>query len=476
MKELTRKIFLLSLCNLLWGLIPLPAKQLFSQFSSFSIIFMRFLAMTIILLLIIIGIMIFEHFKKTNEEKIKVIQLWSYLLEKNADFFFFPQWLYLLVIAIFGLNVMTFLFFYCLKTIGAITTAIGVILSLIIIAGIKWGMGKEEISGFKLIYLITLIVASIILGLNSQSIESNSKFSIQSLILVIGYGVVLSFFVISSGMDRLSNTEFTIIRVNSNYKFLRVLLKLTILSILCVITFIPLLFIAKISIPNQSLQDEIALFFLELPEIGAIMFSLNGLILILGLTIAPYTLYYYLSTSWPKSAPFDLWVGVLQLLEPIINIILGVTVLSETFPTSWLFIIIFLLSISVITKFVSETQAQIHAYLFIKIEPQFHFLAMKDLYLIKSAKEVRSLVGEFDLMVEFQFPTAKILNKVIYNQISKLPGLKRYELLFVLNQSQNIDRSIPEQYKGISIKERMEFSKLSEKQSEHFEQNFNDSL
>ncbi|MHA1777337.1 MAG: hypothetical protein DRO88_09050 [Promethearchaeia archaeon] len=441
MKELTWKILLLSTCNILWGLIPYPAHQLFETYSTFIIIFTRFLAMAITLLLISTVILIIGYFKKNNPSKIEFFQIVKYFTSKNREFFNIPQWSYLLIISILGLNLMTLLFFYCLKTIGAITTAIGVILSLIFIAAIKWGMGKEEMSAFKFIYLVTLIAAAVIMGINSQPIGSVSQLTWQSLLLIIAYGLALTFFVISSGMDRISANEIDIINANPNYKLIRVLLKLAILSLFCVISYIPLMIVAKFLITNQLIQNEISQFFLELPNIGDITFSLNGMFLILGLTISPYLLYYSLSTSWPKEASFDLWVGVLQLLEPIINIILGVTLLDEHFPYSWLYIIIFLLVISIMTKFVSETQAQIHAYIFLKIEPRSHIKVMKKLYLIKSAREVRSLVGEFDVMAEFQFLSSKSMNSVIQERIAKLPGLKHYKILLVLNQS--VDRSLP---------------------------------
>lgn len=454
MNEVTRKILLLSCCNILWGLIPWPAYQLFNEYSSFTIIFSRFLIMTGVMLFIAIFLLIKHKIEKKNNTQIKFRHIFSYLQRHNPEFFQISQWLYLLLVSIFGLNLMTILFFYCLKTIGAITTAIGVIISLILVTGIKWGMGKEEISGFKIIYIATLVIASVILGVTSNQNASQGSFSMKSFVSVLIYGIVLSFFVISSGMDRMDIQEYTILKKEPQYKIFRVFLKLGILSLFSILTFIPLLLIVRLTIPDAFIQNEITRFFIELPQIGDIIGSINGMALILGCTILPYTLYYFLSTSWPKSTSFDLWVGVLQLIEPIINLILGITVLGENFPFSWLLVIIFFMMIAIFTKYVSETQAQINVILLLKIQSQFHFEAMKYLYALKSAREIRSLIGEFDLMVEMQLNTSTSLNRLIQEKILYIPGIKTYEISLITNQ--NIDRTTPDQLKGVSIKKRME--------------------
>ncbi|MHA1519046.1 MAG: Lrp/AsnC ligand binding domain-containing protein [Promethearchaeota archaeon] len=443
----------------MWGLIPWPAFQLFLEFSSFTVIFARFLMMAATMLGIVGIILLWHRIRNGKSANIQVRHVFRYLIEKNPEFYFRAQWIYLLIVAIFGLNLMTILFFYCLKTIGAITTSIGVIISLILVSSIKWGMGKEEISGFKIIYLITLIIATIILGLVSQQQSSSGEFSAMGLVVVFLYGVALAFFVLSSGADRMSNSEYQILRTEPQYKLFRVFLKLGVLSLFSVITYIPLLLIMQFLFQEPALQTEISHFFTELPKIGQIIGSWNGMALIIGCTILPYTLYYLLSTSWPKSTSFDLWVGVLQLIEPIINLVLGITVLNEIFPVEWLLVIVFFMLIAIFTKYVSETHAQINAILLLKIEPQRHLEIMKECYRIKASREVRSIVGEYDIMVDLQFATSTALNRLISQKISEFPGLKRYEVLMVTTQ--DVDRAVPELEKGSSVSHRISQSQIT---------------
>ncbi|MHA1674037.1 MAG: Lrp/AsnC ligand binding domain-containing protein [Promethearchaeota archaeon] len=459
MKEVSRKILLLSVCNLLWGLIPWPAFQLFLEFSSFTVIFARFLMMAAIMLGIVGIILLWLRIRNGKSANIQVRHVFRYLIQKNPEFYFRAQWIYLLIVAVFGLNLMTILFFYCLKTIGAITTSIGVIISLILVSSIKWGMGKEEISGFKIIYLITLIIATVILGIVSQLQSSSGGFSAMGIIVVAFYGIALAFFVLSSGADRMSNSEYQILRAEPQYKLFRVFLKLGVLSLFSVVTYIPLLLIMQFLFQEPALQTEITHFFAELPKIGQIIGSWNGMALIIGCTILPYTLYYLLSTSWPKSTSFDLWVGVLQLIEPIINLVLGITVLNEIFPVEWLLVIIFFMLIAIFTKYVSETHAQINAILLLKIEPQRHLEIMKECYRIKASREVRSLIGDYDIMIDLQFATSTAMNRLISQKISQLPGLKRYEILLVTTQ--DIDRAIPDLEKGSSVSQRIIKSQIS---------------
>ncbi|MHA1562291.1 MAG: hypothetical protein ACTSPA_09230, partial [Promethearchaeota archaeon] len=167
--SVNKKIIILGFSNILWGFIPWPASNLFKNYSSLLIIFTRFMFMCFFLLLIVSFLLIIDRIKEKDKiKRINLKKLFLYLKSRNIEFFKFPQWAYLLTVGIFGLNSMTILFFLALKTIGVITTSIGVLISLVIVTAINWGRGKEEMTKFKVLYLTTLIGATFILGYISQ--------------------------------------------------------------------------------------------------------------------------------------------------------------------------------------------------------------------------------------------------------------------------------------------------------------------
>jgi len=443
--EITRKILLLSCSNLLWGLIPWPASVLFENYSSFLIIFTRFLMMSIIILCTVgIIILIDRNRHASAQSSFKMSQLWQYVRGKNVEFFNLPQWAYLLIIAILGLNSMTLLFFWGLKSIGAIVTSIGVILSLLIVTAINWGVGKESMSKFKALYLVTLIGAAIILGIvsstSSDTAPQTGQFEWGSLIILITYSIALSFFVISSGRDKPATSEYLSIRNTAHYQLIRTFFKLGILSGFAVLSFIPMVYILSILPINPEIQAESILFFSQLPRWWEIVVNPHGLFLIIGCTIVPYFIFYVLAVNWPKHTSFDLWVGVLQLSEPIINIILGITVLEEDFPLSWLMIIIFLMLIAVLTRYLSETETTIFAIFLLKINFQAKLPVMKKAFTFKAVKQIQSLTGEHDLLLDTQFHSAKHFNRFIQKQLIPLTGLEKYELLMITGQE--LDRNI----------------------------------
>ena len=136
------KIVLLILVNILWGIIPLPAAQLFDTYSIFIILFVRFLSMAISGLIILTWIFIISKEKKKQINLAKLLTI--YLKSKNSEFFSLNQWTYLFLVAVFGFNVMLMLFFWGIDKIGIVIISIGFILSLVLTTIINWGRGKRR--------------------------------------------------------------------------------------------------------------------------------------------------------------------------------------------------------------------------------------------------------------------------------------------------------------------------------------------
>jgi len=365
---------------------------------------------------------------KDKSKSINLRKLFQYLKTRNNEFFKFPQWVYLLIVGIFGLNSMTILFFLALKTIGVITTSIGVLISLVIVTAINWGRGKEEMTKFKVLYLTTLIGATFILGYISQVYsESESSLSFGSIIIVIIYGIALSFFVITGSTDKMSLKEFKIVKENPRYQLIRTFFKLGMLGFFSALVYIPYLFLMSKFNFNEQIDSEITLFFTQLSDWWKIALTFDGIILIIVCTLIPYVIYYIMAANWPKHTSFNLWVGVMQLIEPLINIIIGITLLNEVFPLSWLLIIIFLFGIAVFTRYLSETETQIFAVFLLKIKPQFQLAAMQKAFSIKPVKEVSHMIGDYDIFLDIQLHSSQALNKFIQQDILTLPGLIRYD-------------------------------------------------
>ena len=218
---------------------------------------------------------------------------------------------YLLILAIIGVNGNVVLFFWGLKTIGAVITAIGFIIALILTASINWGLGKEEMTSFKFLYLITLFVAMIIIGLAGQSTDPNSSQQIvidaNALIITGSYGVALAFFLIASGADKKSQKEYEIQRLNKGYPFIRTIFKLGVLSIFAATTLIPILVIINHYISTPEIVDEVELFFIQFPNWWRVATNGSGLVLIFICTILTYIVFFWLAANWPKETSFDLW-------------------------------------------------------------------------------------------------------------------------------------------------------------------------
>ena len=435
--SVNKKIIILGLSNILWGFIPWPASNLFKNYSSLLIIFTRFMFMSFFLLLIVSILLIIDRIKEKDKNKsINLKKLFLYLKSKNNEFFKFPQWAYLLTVGVFGLNSMTILFFLALKTIGVITTSIGVLISLVIVTAINWGRGKEEMTKFKVLYLTTLIGATFILGYISQVYSkstSQSTISFGSIVLVIFYGVALSFFVITGSTDKMSTKEFKITKENPRYQLIRVFFKLSMLSLFSALIYIPSIFLMSKFDFNEQINSEVGLFFIQLKDWWKIALTIDGIILIIVCTIIPYVIYYIMAANWPKHSSFNLWVGVMQLIDPLINIIIGITLLNEIFPLSWLLIIIFLFGIAIFTRYLSETETQIFAIFLLKIKPQFQLAAMQKAFAIKAVKEVSHMIGDYDIFLDTQLHSSQALNKFIQRDILTLPGLIRYDFLIITN-------------------------------------------
>ena len=161
----------------------------------------------------------------------------------------------------------------------------------------------------------------------------------------------------------MTNAEYIIIRTAPQYKLIRTFTKLAVLSLFSALSLLPIAFIIIKTQNSNDLTEQLHLFFRQIDQWWSLIWTSSGMSLMFLYTVLPYILYFLLAASWPKNSSFDLWAGVLQLLEPAVNIIVGILVLNEKFPIEWLGIVYFLLGVAILTRYFGETEAQIQVIL-----------------------------------------------------------------------------------------------------------------
>jgi DNA-binding Lrp family transcriptional regulator len=358
-----------------------------------------------------------------------------------------------MIVAVIGVNGQLILFFWGLKTLGAIVITIGFIIALIITAAANWSMGKEDMSGFTLLYLFTMFIVMIIIGfISGNEPHHENIISIQSMTVTVSYGLAYGFFFITSGLDRMTNEEHFFTREVPRYALARTIFKITLIFAMASVTLIPLLFVLKTAGINPSLTEEISGFFSQLHLLFKISIMPNMLFITVFCTIIPFLGYYYAASRWPRNSSFELWGGITAMIEPIVNMLVGLYLLHESFPETWLYVVIVLMGIAILMKYLSETDSQVHSLIFITSRPNYSKMIMKEAYCIKSVKNVKLLLGKYDFMVEILSSSMKDFNDVVANKIARLPGLISYSVNNIVSISRN--SSIPDAEKGMPANKR----------------------
>ena len=298
-------------------------------------------------------------------------------------------------------------------------------------------------SSFKILYLSTLIFATIILGIQSQANENTviDSYNFEALGIVIAYAISLTFFIVTGETDRISKLEWKAARNFGNYPILRLVMKLTIMSLFAGITLPISLGLFQILSPSSALGVEAAQFFTDFSAFGKILSNGNTLILILVCTLIPYSIYYFLAGVWDKNSSFDMWAGIIQIIEPIINIFIGISFLDEYFPTSWLIVVNFLLVIGITTRYLAENNAQIIGIVLIKLESGNLEKAMNFLFPKKQILSVSSLCGQYDIKCDFRLTSQKALYSFTQKVLNQIPGKIHVKLVFITKKFESKEKS-----------------------------------
>jgi DNA-binding Lrp family transcriptional regulator len=116
--------------------------------------------------------------------------------------------------------------------------------------------------------------------------------------------------------------------------------------------------------------------------------------------------------------------------------------------------VIILMVIAIITRYVSETDTQISGFLLLKLEPSVFERAMATVYSMRGVREVRSLIGYYDILLTLQITSQRALNEVIQKISMQIDRLQKYYFLF--NKDVIYEEESNDTHKGESVNQRME--------------------
>jgi DNA-binding Lrp family transcriptional regulator len=167
------------------------------------------------------------------------------------------------------------------------------------------------------------------------------------------------------------------------------------------------------------------LFWSQIGQLGPLFITPDGLFLIFGATVVPWTMFFVSEAYWPREAlPFDTWGGILSIIEPIGSIVFAVWLLNEAFPAIYLFVVIVLLTLSILLRYYHETSGKVVAYIGIKLVPQREKQVYQDLYHIKEIISNYSVVGDYDLVLFVRAMNIIEFNKLVRERLEANPGIE----------------------------------------------------
>ncbi len=133
----------------------------------------------------------------------------------------------------------------------------------------------------------------------------------------------------------------------------------------------------------------------------------------------------------PRSAlPFDTWSSIVSIVEPAGSVIFGVLIINEQFPYDYLFLVVFLLSLSILLRYVHETSNKVIAYVALSFVPQREKEVYRDLYQIKAIQSISSVVGDYDVILFIQSNSIVAFNK-IHRKLEVHPDIEKVKIFLV---------------------------------------------
>jgi drug/metabolite transporter (DMT)-like permease len=430
MASFVKNFALLIFINLLWGFIPIPAIGLFSRYSLFTILLMRFLCAGILMFLVAFMLALKANKKNPKlkqEYKIGFRKYLEYIKSPNSKFFKKSQFLYLALLSMFGMTFQIIFFFLALNPIG--------ILLIAIFASVS---GEEDVTPFKILYIALLMVVIwiffFVYSEQAKAMGADAAYSFFEFLYAPLFGIFLAIFYAGSEKDRYSEAELKMIRHNSNYKLIRMIFKVATIMVLTSIFTIPVVWILSFMPTSESIHAMVLQFFDDFSRYASLFSDLDFIIISFGATFVPYVIYFYLEGTWESSnLAFENWVSILGLLEPVFSLIFGVWLLKEQFMPFGFVMIIILTIAAIIMRYIDETENKIIAILLIKHKKVHIGDFFKSLYELRDCQSVHTALGPYDFIMEIKLSSQKRFYKLIKQKIPTIfgPALEDLQVLFI---------------------------------------------
>ena len=439
MKLTNKYIFNLIIANLLWSFIPIVATGLFDGISIITLIVLRFLTSGIILFIIAIFIALANNHFNQNA-KIPLKEYFFNLRHKNKRFYSIRTYNYYFLIGFFGIILHILFFFFALKTTSIPFTMIGILLTIIFVSLYEKGVNYEKFDVFRILFILMLTVAIIIIiSVSFRGAQlSGTPIELRGIVYLILYSITGSFLFISIERDSFSKKELRNINKNKYYKIPRALLKMSISFISGVIVLIPVLLIILLLPFETDFTQETIIFFNNLLSLNSILFRWEIIYLIIFATIIPYLLIFLANVNWKTiSLTYSQWSSILGLINPISTLIFAVILSSEYFPHEYLLIVVVFLAIAVVLRYAHEVKNVINAYILLKVKKGCLNTIPIKILKIYGIKEIYSLIGKFDLMLEVRVNSFKDFHYLINRKLMPLNEILEVEVE-IINKKEKI--------------------------------------
>ena len=423
------------IANLLWSFIPIVVKGLFTEISTLTVIFLRFLTGGIILFLIAIFLVIINNYFNP-EKKISLKELFVNLRHKNRRFYDVRTYQYYFLIGFFGIILHIIFYFLSLKTTSIPFTMIGMLLTIIFIAFYEKGVNFERFDVFRILFITMISVAVIIIMFVSfmGAQLSGNPIKVQGFIYILSYSITGSFLYISIDRDSFSKNELRDININKYYKIPRSLFKMSISFISGVLFLLPVLFIINILPFEMDITQETHSFFSDLSSIFLILQRWEIIYLIAFATIIPYLLIFLANVNWKsKSLTYSQWSSIIGIIDPMNTLIFSVILVGTYFPSQDLVVVIIFLGIAIILRYAHEVRNIVQAVIFLKIKKRS--LKTLPIKILKyyGVRKIDSLIGRYDLMLTVKVNSFKDFHYLINRNLKIIGEIELIEPQFVNN-------------------------------------------
>ncbi|HMF33718.1 MAG TPA: Lrp/AsnC ligand binding domain-containing protein, partial [Candidatus Lokiarchaeia archaeon] len=353
----------------------------------------------------------------------------QYLRSPNRDYRNLSQLSYFTILGGIGITLQIIFFFYSFKFLGVVVTVIGFPISLLLVTIFS----RETMDFFKGIYLAVLVIATILIGVGRFDVAADSLMNPAGWLSLIIFTLSMTFLMNQMVRDPLNPWETElIIKTHSFYKILRPLIKTGCMFLIAAAFAFPIAGLFMLFPATSVFQQDAAKFWGQLSDLGPLFISSQGFFLIFGATVIPWSIFFVTQAYWDReSLPFDTWGSILAILEPLGSIFFGVLIIQEQFPLIYLFVVMLLLTLSILLRYVHETSDKVLAYVGVRLVPQQEKQVYEDLFHLKDIITIYSVVGDFDLILFVRAMNVLEFNKLVREKLQSNPGIEQVDSFLV---------------------------------------------